>query len=179
MNKNKKTINRKQNPYKKASILSKFCFWHLKDLFKIGLNRPIEDSDIYATLKEFKSENVSKDFSDVWEMEKQKKNPSIFRCIYKIHKFSIVYLGILRALSETTTGIVTPLCLGGIVSYFVPGQTDITKNEAYLYALGIILCAINPLITFHPYIFLINRVKLKIKVAVCDLLYQKVSYKKF
>lgn len=60
-----------------------------------------------------------------------------------------------------------------MVSYFTPGQTDISKFSAYMYALGMILCLIVPLFNFHPYCFYTNIMELKIKIGLRGLLYRK------
>lgn len=70
--------------------------------------------------------------------------------------------------------IVQPLCLGGLVSYFAPGQTTISKTEAYYYAGGIVACSFVPVAVFHHFILYIFQIGMKIRVACCSLLYKKV-----
>lgn len=71
--------------------------------------------------------------------------------------------------------IFQPLCLGGLVSYFAQGQTTISKEEAYCYAAGIVLCSLLPVIIFHHYILYIFQIGMKVRVACCSLLYKKVK----
>jgi hypothetical protein len=61
------------------------------------------------------------------------------------------------------------------VSYFAPGQSDISRKDAYLYATGIVLCALFAVITFHPCIYYIMQVGLRVRIGCSGLIYSKVS----
>jgi ATP-binding cassette, subfamily C (CFTR/MRP), member 4 len=65
--------------------------------------------------------------------------------------------------------------LGGLVSYFAPGQLDISRKDAYWYASGIVLCPLVSVITFHPFIYYIMQVGMKIRIGCSGLIYSKVS----
>jgi len=67
-----------------------------------------------------------------------------------------------------------PLFLGGLVGYFATNQTDISEKTAYLYAMGIVICMLVPVITFHPFIFYIFQVGTKLRLALSGLIYRKV-----
>lgn len=70
-----------------------------------------------------------------------------------------------------------PLCLGGMIAYF--GQANsptplVTRDHAYFYATGIALFSLIPVISFHPFIFYIFQMGIKIRVGCCALIYKKV-----
>lgn len=65
------------------------------------------------------------------------------------------------------------MCLGGLVMYFRPGQTDITEQEAYLYAGAIVVCNLLPAVTFHPYCLYILQIGMKIRLGCSAMLYKK------
>lgn len=69
--------------------------------------------------------------------------------------------------------MVQPLYLGGLVSYFVPGQTEITKSDAYWYATGIVLSSFLMIVSFHPFILWVFRVAAKYRLGCSGLIYQK------
>lgn len=71
--------------------------------------------------------------------------------------------------------MIQPLCLGGLVSYFVPGQTVITKDWAYLYASGIIFSSAVSVFTFHPFILYILQMATKMRLGCSGLVYKKVN----
>ncbi|XP_059610916.1 ATP-binding cassette sub-family C member 4-like [Phlebotomus argentipes] len=165
---------RKRNPVRDANFLSKTLFWYLKDLFRIGSKRSIEDGDIYETLHEHKSEGITQLFERLWAVESQKKSPTLLRIYTKAYGWSVIGLGFLFSMLETVMRITQPLCLGGLVTYFSPGDEIVSKTEAYMYALGIIISSLIPVLIFHPFILFIFQQGMKIRVGTCALMYEKV-----
>lgn len=70
--------------------------------------------------------------------------------------------------------IIQPLCLGSLLMYFVPGQTDVSKTEAYYYASGIVLTVLFNGLFFHPFIFFIYECGMKFRLGCSALIYKKV-----
>ncbi|XP_050068097.1 ATP-binding cassette sub-family C member 4-like [Anopheles maculipalpis] len=167
-------LRREANPVTKASPVSWYTFWWLKDLFQTGLKRPIDEIDIYETLSNHQSAQLSYQFERHWK-EEQKCNdrPSFLRVICRIYWPSILGYGSMYTIVDLLARILQPQCLGGLVSYFAPGQQDIRKEEAYYYAIGIILCSLVPVAVFHHFILYIFQIGMKIRVACCSLLYKK------
>lgn len=92
---------------------------------------------------------------------------------YKAYGFSVIILGILFSICETSVRCAQPFFLGALINYFVGGNTS--KTEAYFYAAGIALCSLVPVITFNPFILYILEVGMKIRLGSSALIYQKVS----
>ena len=67
-----------------------------------------------------------------------------------------------------------PLLLGGLIRYFTP-NSQVTEMEAYLYAMGVSLCAILIAVAHHPYFFGVTRMGMQMRVACCSLMYKKVG----
>jgi len=65
------------------------------------------------------------------------------------------------------------LFLGGLISFFAEGQTTITKESAYLYAMGIVLCSLINSLVFHPFMFYVFAVGTRIRLACAGLIYRK------
>lgn len=70
-------------------------------MIKIGLNRSIEEDDIYDVTNSMRSDHNTEEFAKLWELELKKKNPSIIRVIFKIHGFNMMFYGILYSITET------------------------------------------------------------------------------
>jgi len=66
-----------------------------------------------------------------------------------------------------------PLLLGGLISYFAYGQTTVTKESAYLYAMGIVLCSLVTSLVFHPFMFYVFAVGTRVRLACAGLVYRK------
>lgn len=78
--------------------------------------------------------------------------------------------------------IIQPLCLGGLVSYFAPGQTHLSQNDmyvsttmAYVYAGGIVFSSGISMLTFHPYILYMFEMGAKVRLGCSGLVYRKVN----
>lgn len=69
--------------------------------------------------------------------------------------------------------VLQPLCLGGLVSYFVPGQTSISLQQAYMYATGIVLASLAMVVSFHPFILWVLKIGGKYRLGCGGLIYKK------
>lgn len=67
-----------------------------------------------------------------------------------------------------------PLCLGGLVSYFVPGQTEYTQTDAYLFCAGIVLSSATTVLTFHPFMMFLCECSGIWRLGCSGLMYGKV-----
>lgn len=173
MNKSIEDCSNKANPYDNASLVSKASFWWLKDLFKLGLKKPIEQEDLYETAVDHRSKPLRKMFNRYWKDELKKPSPSLLKCFIKAFGVKLVVYGILYNVTDTCAKIFQPQFLGGLLSFFSEGQTEITKTEAYLYGLGIIMCSLIPILAFHPFIFFGFQVGMKLRLVSCSLIYNK------
>lgn len=70
--------------------------------------------------------------------------------------------------------VIQPIALGGIVSYFAPGQTEHTKQDAYLYAFGIIGSSAFAVFAFHSFVMWVYETGAQIRVGCMSLMYRKV-----
>lgn len=75
--------------------------------------------------------------------------------------------------------VIQPLLLGNIIEYFErEDRTDNTAavHEAYRSAAGISLSCISLSVLHHLYFYHVQRVGMKIRVAMCHMIYRKVSH---
>lgn len=74
--------------------------------------------------------------------------------------------------------VIQPLLLGKLIEYFeVNDGTDTSAvSEAYSYAAGISLTAIVLAVLHHLYFYHVQREGMKIRVAMCHMIYRKVSH---
>lgn len=70
-------------------------------MFKIGMTRTIEADDIYAVTNGLRSDRNTEAFVKLWQLELQKKNPSILRVMLKLHGFKVFTFGLLFSIGET------------------------------------------------------------------------------
>ena len=69
--------------------------------------------------------------------------------------------------------VTQPLLMGRLIKYFQP-ESELSRTEAYLYALGVSLCSLY-IAFFHQPVYLnMQRNGLWIRAATCALIYRKV-----
>ena len=69
---------------------------------------------------------------------------------------------------------VQPILLFHLVSYFVPGS-NVTKLEAYLYAVGVTLTSLLSVMLHQVYFFNGHRTGMKLRIAAVGCIYRKAS----
>lgn len=75
----------------------------MKNLFETGNKRPIEERDIFSTMDDHKSSNIMDQFLHEWDIERTKKNPQLFLCIFRLNFINVFLLGVVRAFLEIMT----------------------------------------------------------------------------
>lgn len=74
--------------------------------------------------------------------------------------------------------VIQPVLLGKIIEYFENYNAADTAAayEAYSYAAGISLSTMSLAVLHHLYFYHVQRAGMKIRVAVCHMIYRKVSH---
>jgi ATP-binding cassette subfamily C (CFTR/MRP) protein 4 len=168
---------RKPNPRENAFPLSSATFWYTIPTFIQGFKRDLEESDLTETLTEHKSSRLGNKMEKAWKAEevramKAKSTPSLQRVLFKVFGVEFIFYGIVLALSEAIR-VVQPLALGQLLSFYQPYQTEISKNDAYLYAGGVVLCSLINIAFSHPYMMGVLHLGMKMRIACCSLIYRK------
>lgn len=66
----------------------------LRNLFRLGLKRPIEQNDIYETIPTHDSKFLTDQLANEWQNECAKEKPSLLRAIWRIHAKKVLLLGL-------------------------------------------------------------------------------------
>jgi hypothetical protein len=141
----------------------------------MGLTRDITEDDVYQTLDHHECDHIAKKFTKIWDEELEKKSPSTLRMMCKAYGAPVIIIGLLFSISETIFRCAQPLLLGELLTNFSDDKA--TKKSSYIYATGIVLCSLLPVLTFHPFIYYIFEVGMKLRVGCSRLVYDKVKYK--
>ncbi|KAK9296489.1 hypothetical protein QLX08_009536 [Tetragonisca angustula] len=78
-----------------------------------------------------------------------------------------------REIDETMKPILQPILIGRLLQYY-SNIPVMTKEDAYLYAGGVVLCSGFLIFITHPYMLGILHIGMKMRVACCTLIYRKV-----
>ncbi|XP_043334061.1 ATP-binding cassette sub-family C member 4-like isoform X4 [Cervus canadensis] len=169
----------KPNPLQKANLCSRLFFWWLNPLFKIGHKRKLEEDDLYSVLPEDRSQHLGEELQGYWDQEvlrarKDAREPSLVKAIIKCYGKSYLVLGMLTFFEECTR-VVQPIFLGKMISYvenYDPNDSA-PLREAYGYAAGLSACVLLWAVLHHLYFYHIQRVGMRLRVAVCHMIYRK------
>nr|XP_013098632.1 unnamed protein product [Stomoxys calcitrans] len=171
-----KTNELPQNPYEYTNIIARLCFWFTLPTFFKGRKKTLDTKDLYRALNEHKSETLGNEMCESWQKEldkklNSKKQPSLMRATARVFGWRFACLGLLLFILELGLRTAQPLFLMGLIGYYSSGGQEI--QTAYLYAAGVIVCsALNVLFT-HPYMLGTMHVGMKIRVAMCSMIYRK------
>uniref|UniRef100_A0A669EIC6 Multidrug resistance-associated protein 4 n=1 Tax=Oreochromis niloticus TaxID=8128 RepID=A0A669EIC6_ORENI len=171
----------KTNPAATANFLSKIFFWWLNPLFRAGYKRRLEEDDMYQVLAEDRSEKLGQDLQRIWDHEVQRatkelRKPQLTGVIVKCYWKAYAVLGIFTLIE--TIKVVQPILLGKIIEYFESYDPNNTRafHETLGYAAGLSLCTIGLALMHHLYFYYVQRVGMKIRVAMCHMIYKKALH---
>ncbi|XP_069457986.1 ATP-binding cassette sub-family C member 4-like isoform X2 [Ovis canadensis] len=169
----------KTSPLQKANFCSRLFVWWLNPLFKIGHKRKLEPDDMYSVLPEDRSQHLGEELQGYWDQEvkraqKDAREPSLVKAIIKCYWKSYLIWGMFTFLEEGTR-VVQPIFLGKMISYVENyDPTDSAAlHEAYGYAAGLSACVLVWAVLHHLYFYHMQRVGMRLRVAVCHMIYRK------
>ncbi|XP_061652405.1 multidrug resistance-associated protein 4 isoform X1 [Phyllopteryx taeniolatus] len=169
----------KTNPAGSANLLSKIIFWWLNPLFRAGYKRTLEEDDIYPVLEEDSSELLGQQLQRYWDHEVQEatkalRKPKLSSVIIRCYWKSYSVLGLFTLIEEVIK-VIQPVILGYIIRYFEDYDlhNQAALNETLCYAAGLSICTIGLAFLHHLYFFHVQRVGMKIRVAMCHMIYKK------
>uniref|UniRef100_A0A665TG51 Multidrug resistance-associated protein 4 n=1 Tax=Echeneis naucrates TaxID=173247 RepID=A0A665TG51_ECHNA len=169
----------KDNPSASANLLSKIFFCWLNPLFRIGYKRKLEEDDMYKVLPEDASDRLGEELQRYWDQEvrqaaKATRPPELTRALIRCYWKSYSLIGIYIFIEEVLK-VIQPVLLGKLIEYFENNDPINTAAvyEAYSCAAGISLSAVSLAVLHHLYFYHVQRVGMKIRVAMCHMIYQK------
>ncbi|XDA80093.1 hypothetical protein R6Z07F_010084 [Ovis aries] len=145
---------RKPNPLQDANFCSRLFFCWLNPLFKIGYKRRLEEDDMYSVLPEDRSQHLGEELQGC----------------YKYFKTTNIEYD-----RKEGTRVVQPIFWGKMINYVEnSNRTDSAAlHEAYGYAAGLSTSVRVWAILHHLYFYRIQRVGMRLRVAVCHMIYRK------
>ncbi|XP_073318323.1 ATP-binding cassette sub-family C member 4-like [Pagrus major] len=169
----------KTNPAATAGLFSKIFFWWLNPLFRIGYKRRLEEDDLYEVLAEDESERLGQELHRYWDHEvqmatKELRKPRLSKAIIRCYWKPYAVLGFFTLLEEVIK-VIQPVILGLLIRYFE--SYDPEDNQALYrslgYAAALSICSIGLALLHHLYFFHVQRAGMKIRVAMCHMIYKK------
>uniref|UniRef100_A0A3P8TFX2 Multidrug resistance-associated protein 4 n=1 Tax=Amphiprion percula TaxID=161767 RepID=A0A3P8TFX2_AMPPE len=169
----------RHNPLANARILSRVFLCWLTPLLHLGYKRRLEESDMYRVLPEDRSETLGKELQRFWDHEvkkatKELEKPKLTRVLIKCYGKSYALAG-LFVFSLEAIKVIQPLLLGKIILYFENDHPDDQRSlyMAYGYAAAMSISTFALAILQHLYFYHVQRTGMKIRVAMCHMIYRK------
>uniref|UniRef100_A0A8D3B236 Multidrug resistance-associated protein 4 n=1 Tax=Scophthalmus maximus TaxID=52904 RepID=A0A8D3B236_SCOMX len=121
-------------------------------------------------------------FSQYWDQEvrqaaKGMRPPKLTKVLVQCYWKSYSLIGIYIFVEEVIK-VIQPVLLGKLIEYFETYDPVDTAavHEAYSYATGISLSTVVLAVLHHLYFYHVQRVGMKIRVAMCHMIYRKALY---
>uniref|UniRef100_A0A674F5S8 Multidrug resistance-associated protein 4 n=1 Tax=Salmo trutta TaxID=8032 RepID=A0A674F5S8_SALTR len=151
----------------------------LNPLFRIGCKRRLEEHDMYKVLPEDGSERLGEDLQWYWDQEVQRaakdlRTPKLTKVLIACYWRSYSVIGIFTLIEEIIK-VIQPVLLGKLIQYFEsydPDNMD-ALYEACGYAAGVSLSTLGLAALHHLYFYHVQRAGMKIRVAMCHMIYRK------
>ncbi|KAG8310921.1 hypothetical protein J6590_054244 [Homalodisca vitripennis] len=165
------------NPQSLANMLSKLTVSWTKQIFMKGYKKELEISDLYSPLEEHKSSRLGDTLSRCWQSELEKakhkdRKPKLLTAVLTGFGMRMMIFGIVMFFGQVILRIAQPLLLARMLKYFSP-ESKMGKSEAWLYALGVVLCTVSSVIVNNPLWLGLLHHAMKLRVACCSLIYRK------
>ncbi|KAL6087398.1 hypothetical protein STEG23_033403, partial [Scotinomys teguina] len=169
----------KPNPLQDANLFSRLFFCWLNPLFKTGHKRRLEEDDMFSVLPEDRSKHLGEELQGFWDKEvlrakKDARKPSLTKAIIRCYWKSYLLLGIFTLIEESTR-VVQPIFLGKIIEYFekYDPNDSVALHTAYGYAAVLSVCTLILAILHHLYFYHVQCAGMKLRVAMCHMIYRK------
>ncbi|CAN9498397.1 unnamed protein product [Ophioblennius macclurei] len=173
-----KTIG-EDNPLAAAGFFSRVFMCWLSPFMHLGRKRQLEESDMYNVLPEDRSETLGEELQRFWDYEvrratKELLKPRLSRVLIRCYGKNFALAGIYVFFIEVIK-VIQPLLLGKIILYFenYDPSDEMGLYLAYSYAAAMSLSSFGLAILQHLYYYNLQRIGMKIRVAMCHVIYRK------
>ncbi|EDV26683.1 uncharacterized protein TRIADDRAFT_22330, partial [Trichoplax adhaerens] len=148
-------------------------FRWLYPLFKIVRKRQLQESDLFTTLHDDQCRVLLKLFNKSWKNTKVKsaQRTSLFKVFCKCFGPRYLFMGIIL-FTDMALIVIQPLFIGWLIAYFIP-DSNVTRTQAYLYALGLSLTTLISINCEPWYFFMAGRYGIRSGVLLSSAVFQK------
>ncbi|XP_055361133.1 ATP-binding cassette sub-family C member 4-like isoform X3 [Betta splendens] len=169
----------KDNPAASANLFSRTFFCWLNPLFRTAYKRRLEEDDMYRVLPEDASQRLGDELQWYWNEEVRKaatdlRPPELTRVLLQCYWRSYLVIGIYIFIAEIIK-VIQPVLLAKLIEYFERHNLvdSAAVHEAYGFAAAICLSTVGLATLNHLYFYNVQRVGMKIRVAMCHIIYRK------
>lgn len=165
-------IDRDENPRERAGLFNILFYLFTFDVFRKTAKRELQEDDVYTVLTDYKASRLGDQLEKAWDYQRKKPKISLTSTLFSVYGREYMTYGFMNLFIKTFLMISQPMAIGKLVSYFAINST-LTKFDAYFYATVVIVCTLFSSIYNHYYMLKMQELGLRIKVALCSLMYRK------
>ncbi|XP_074520696.1 ATP-binding cassette sub-family C member 4-like [Halichoeres trimaculatus] len=169
----------RRNPLESANVVSRVFMCWIGPILNLGYKKRLEESDMYSVLPEDRSEKLGEELQRFWDnevreatkdLQKPKLTRALLKCYWKSYSAAGLFVFSLEAIK-----VIQPFLLWKIIQYFENYDPDDlgSLHAAYGYAAAMSLSAFGLTILQHLYYYHVQRTGMKIRVAMCHMIFKK------
>lgn len=162
----------RKNPRYRTNACTRLGFCWTLPFFIKGCRKDLDEEDLYDALDEHKSNKLGNKLEAEWQKELTTEDPKLWKALWRTFGMKYVFYAVIVVIVEALR-ITQPLSLSRLLAYFRPGQTEVTRNEAYMYAGFIFGAALVSVSAVHPNMLNLQHLGMKVRIACCSLIYRK------
>ncbi|XP_042069382.1 ATP-binding cassette sub-family C member 4 [Haplochromis burtoni] len=169
----------RRNPLATASFFSRVFLCWLNPLLELGQKHRLEKGDMYSVLPEDRSETLGEELQRCWNEEvkkasKELRKPQLSRVLIKCYGKSYALAGLFEFFLEAIK-VIQPLLLGKIILFFENYHPEDQRSlcMAYVYTAAMSISTFGLTILQHLYYYHVQRTGMRIRVAMCHMIYRK------
>ncbi|KAG0289416.1 hypothetical protein BGZ96_007013 [Linnemannia gamsii] len=170
------------SPENKANIFSRYTFWWLNDLFRIGYSRQIQEEDLYQMLERRRTALLGQALFDNWETEKKTarskgRRPSLLRALFKSFWRRYLPAFIWLELADFSQ-IVNPAVIRLLLMFLQDSQTQNPPPPAirgYCLAFILLFLTFNLIICAQRWSITTVNTGIYMRTALIDLVFRKAT----
>ncbi|CAI6361191.1 unnamed protein product [Macrosiphum euphorbiae] len=167
------------NPRSKANIFEIVTYGWILKFIKKGLKQEFDLVDLYNVLDDDSSALLGSKLQKYWDDElinakTNNRNPSFLKTLFKMFGTKFMFYGITLTVIQIILSIGISTTVGLIVNHFETNTSSFDQNPVGVYlAIGLITLLLIRSIAFNSYSMSIAHISMKMRVATCDLIYNK------
>ncbi|KAJ3652714.1 hypothetical protein Zmor_018654 [Zophobas morio] len=168
-----KTSKKSINPEKNRHWFWNLFFLYTKNTFIKGYKTDLTQNDIYEVLPEHKSKTIGDKLEQEWKAQMDENKTSIPKLLWKC--FGRQYLLIIFSLViPVAITFLQPKILKKFISYFTPGHKNLSRTDASLYGLLLIVVTVIRRLHLHNFYLRLSEFGIKMRAGFTSLIYRQL-----
>ena len=162
-----------------VNFLSLLLFQWMNNIFKIGSERPLDESDFLPLSKENSSTSLTGQLQANWNKEKTKcnrnqKRPRLWKSVIKLLSVKDAMIIVFTNALYSISILLQPLLLGYFISILMSSEP---QKDNLVYGCALALCMNSLVLHFsaHHFSYRCELLGIRMSCALKGLLYHKVS----